>query len=151
MSTIPEDVLTANDLFAWYQMQDELSKLKRSEMLLRNRIFRHLFPLPTEGTNTLELDGLPMLSGLAPTGNVIKCVHKIQRDIDLAALTTLTAKFQENNLPLAKLVKYTPELVLKEYRKLTTEEAQLLDQALIVKPGSPAIEIVLPASARKDK
>lgn len=149
MSTIPEDVLTAADLFEWYRLQDELARIKRSESLLRMRIFRHLFPLPTEGTNSLDLDTLPLLSGLAPTGNVIKAVHKIQRDIDVAALTTLTPKFQENNLPLPKLVKYTPELVLKEYRKLTTEEAQLFDQALIVKPGSPSIDIVLPASAKK--
>lgn len=149
MSTIPEDALTANDLFVWYKMQADLSSLKRAESIMRARIFRHLFPLPKEGTNSLELDTLPMLSGLAPTGNVIKCVHKIQRDIDVAALTTLTPKFQESKLPLPHLVKYTPELVLKEYRKLTDEEMQLFDQALIVKPGSPQIEIVLPASAKK--
>lgn len=149
MSAIPEDVLTASDLFVWYEMQDKLATLKRAESLMRARIFRHLFPLPKEGTNSLELDTLPMLSGLAPTGNVIKCVHKIQRDIDVAALTTLTPKFQENKLPLAALVKYTPELVLKEYRKLTEEESQLFDQALIVKPGSPQIDIVLPAAAKK--
>ncbi len=151
MSTIPEDALTANDLFVWYKMQADLSSLKRAESLLRARIFRHLFPLPTEGTNSLELDALPLFAGAEPTGYVIKAVHKIGRDIDVAALTTLTPKFQDGKLPLPKLVKYTPELVLKEYRKLTAEESQLFDQALIVKPGSPALEIVLPASARKDK
>lgn len=149
MSLIPEDALTPNDLFVWYKMQADLATLKRAENLLRMRIFRHLFPIPEEGTNTVELDALPMLSGMAPTGNVIKAVHKMNRDIDIAALTTLTPKFQANNLPLAKLVKYTPELVIKEYRKLTDEERQLFEEALIIKPGSPALEIVLPASAKK--
>lgn len=149
MSAIPEDQLTQNDLFVWYKMQADLATLKRAESLLRTRIFRHLFPIPKEGTNTVQLDTLPMLAGMAPTGNVIKAVHKLNRDIDVAALTTLTPRFQEANLPLAKLVKYVPELVIKEYRKLTDEERQLFEQAIIIKPGSPALEIVLPASAKK--
>ena len=33
---------------------------------------------------------------------------------------------------------------IKEYRELTAEQTQLFDQCLIVKPGSPALEIVLP-------
>lgn len=151
MSTIPDDVLTAADLFEWHRLQVELDRIKRSEMLLRLRIVRHLFPVPEEGTNTLDLDSLPILTGFTATGNVMKAQHKINRDIDVAALTTLTPKFQEAKIPLPKLVKYTPELVVREYRKLTKEEAQLFDQALIVKPGAPALEIVLPASARKDK
>lgn len=149
MSAIPEDQLTQNDLFVWYKMRADLATLKRAESLLRMRIFRHLFPIPEEGTNTVQLDTLPMLAGMAPTGNVIKAVHKLNRDIDVAALTTLTPRFQEANLPLAKLVKYVPELVIKEYRKLTDEERQLFEQAIIIKPGSPALEIVLPASAKK--
>jgi hypothetical protein len=39
--------------------------------------------------------------------------------------------------------------VLKEYRTLPEEQHQLFDQCLIVKPGSPALEIVLPAKAKK--
>lgn len=150
MSLIPEDTLTMNDLFTWYKMQSDLATLKRAENLMRMRVFRHLFPVPVEGTNSLELDKLPMFAQ-APEqlGYVLKATHKIQRDLDIAALTALTPKFQEAKLPLAELVKYEPSLVLKAYRKLTDEERQLFEEALIIKPGSPSLEIVLPAAKKK--
>lgn len=156
MSEIPSDILTPQEVFEWYEVTEQLSKLKQKEGLLRARVWRHLVPVPSEGTNTVELAANPIFAGIDTQGFVFKGQHKINRDIDEAALQVLGPKFLERTidgkpapLPLASLVKWKPELVLREYRKLTTEETHDFDQVLIVKPGSPQCEIVLPASAKK--
>lgn len=144
MSEIPQDVLTATEVFEWYRISEELSALKVKEALLRARVFRHLVPVPVEGTNSVDLSKHPVFAGMDTGGGVLKATHVIRRDIDQGALTTLTPQLQEAKLPLTDLIKWEPSLVIKAYRKLTKEEMQLFDQALIVKPGSPQVDIVIP-------
>ena len=48
-----------------------------------------------------------------------------------------------------QLVKWKPELVLKAYRNLTNEQKEVFNECLVIKDGSPSLEIVLPASAAK--
>lgn len=156
MSQLPQDLLTAQEVFEWYEVTEQLAKLKQKEGLLRQRVWRHLVPLPEEGTNTVELANNPIFQGVDTGGFVFKGQHKINRDIDEGALTTLGPVFAARTvdgkpapLPVGKLVKWSPELVLREYRKLTVEEMQEFDQVLIIKPGSPQCEIVLPAALKK--
>lgn len=144
MSEIPQDVLTSKEFFEWYEATRELAKIKQREHFLRMRVFRHMVPVPEEGTNTVELDPHPLFAGMQPTGYVLKAQHVISRDIDEAALSVLQPKLIENKIPVDKLIKRKPSLAVGEYRKLTKEETQLFDQVLIVKPGSPQLEIVLP-------
>lgn len=134
MTTIPENEVTAADLAEWYRIQEELKKVKAREMLLRQKIFKFYFPTPTEGTNNFDL----------PDGYVLKGKHTINRDIDPGAFQVLRKTFEEAGIHPDALVQYKPSLVKKEYNTLTEEQKQLFDQALIVKPGSPALEIVLP-------
>ncbi len=132
---------TLADLARWFTMKAELGRLKSAEGLLRARLFRHWFPTPTEGTNTTPLnDG---------TGALLKGVHVINRDVDPASLDALRASIvaEGSNLPkldFGKLIKWKPEVVIKEYRTLTEEERNLFDQCLIVKPGSPQMEVKVP-------
>lgn len=144
MSEIPEDVLTAQEVFDWYAATEALAKAKLREATLRARVFRHLVPLPKEGTNTVDLASSPIFTGVDTFGYVLKAQHVISRNVDEAAFTALTPKFIEAKIIPDKLIKRKPELVIGEYRKLTAEQIQLVDQALIVKPGSPQLEIVLP-------
>lgn len=138
-------MLTAAEIFEWYKLTEELATLKTREHFLRMRVFRHLVPVPEEGMNTVDLDALPLLAGVQlNAGYVLKAQHVISRSIDEGALTTLTPKFVEALIVVDKLVKRKPELVTGEYRKLTVEQRRLFDQALIVKPGSPQLDIVLP-------
>lgn len=147
MAEIPENAVTAADLAEWYRLQAELGKLKSAEALLRSKIFKHYFPAPTEGTNKFELnDG---------TGAVLKATHVINRSIDPGALDALKAAQHEAapgsnvpKLPLDELVRYKPELAVSEYRKLTDEERIFFDQCLIIKPGSPQMEISIPKKAK---
>lgn len=134
MAQIPDNPVTQQDMFDWYELTKELTRIKATEMLLRIKIFKHYFPLPEEGTNSADL----------ADGYVLKGVHKIDRKIDVAALTVLKDLFAEKLIKIDDLVKWDPALKVKEYRELTAEQIQLFDRCLIVKPGSPALEIVLP-------
>lgn len=139
MTSIPNNAVSQEDLAEWYRLQDELKRIKASEMLLRQKIFGAYFPSPQEGTNSAPL----------ADGWVLKGKHTINREIDPGALGAMKEQFAEAGISADSLVQYKPSLVLKEYRTLTEEQRQLFDRALIVKPGSPALEIVLPAKAKK--
>jgi len=134
MSQIPENEVTMKDVEAWYVMQEQLRILKQNEMLMRMRIFKYFFPAPKEGTNNFDL----------PDGYQMKAVHPIERKVDEAALDSMKEKFKEEKVNTNKLIKWKPEVVIKEYRTLTDDQRHLFDQALIVKPGSPQVSIVLP-------
>lgn len=145
MTAIPENQVTQKDLEDWYKLQDELRKIKAAEMLLRQKIYKGLFKEPVEGTNSIPLGA----------GWVIKAKRVINRDIDLASLQVNSAveeATKQSRLSLAgitveKLIKWKPELVTKEYRNLTEEQVKIFDECLIIKDGSPGLEIVLPAKA----
>jgi hypothetical protein len=141
MTPIPENVTTQADLVEWYRLKEELQRVKAAEFLLRQKIFKFYFPEPKEGTNKVDLkDG---------TGALLKAVHKIDRTIEQGSLDALrTAIHAESSnlpkLPISNLVRYKPELVLSAYRALTAEEQIIFDQCLIIKPGSPQLEITIP-------
>jgi hypothetical protein len=138
MVEIPENPITQAMLSTWYKMAQELKKLKTKEILLRKDIFGKAFPDPKEGTNNYGLDD----------GYVLKGQYQLTRDIDEGAFNALKEKLREEKINPDLLVQYKPSLVKKEYNKLTDEQKQLFDQCLIVKPGSPSLEIVLPAKAK---
>lgn len=140
MVQIPVDEVKQEDIQQWYVLQDQLKKLKASEMLLRTRIFKGLFPNPVEGTNNYPL----------PDQWVLKGGYKLTRNIDIGSLQAMRERFAAAGVRPDSLVEYKPSLVLSEYRTLTEEQRQLFDQCLEIKPGSPSLEIVLPAKAKKE-
>lgn len=139
MVQIPQNAVSAEDLAEWYRLQDELKKIKAKEMLLRTKIFGFYFPNPEEGTNNFTM----------PDGYVLKGKHTINREVDAGTLVALRDKFAESGISADALVQWKPSLKLKEYRELTAEQMHMFDQCLIIKPGSPALEIVLPAKTKK--
>lgn len=147
MVAVPENTVTQEDLTKWYELQQQLAAVKASEMLLRTKIYKGLFVEPKEGTNSIPLSA----------GWVLKAKRTIQRDIDLAAFQALAtmdqetqkSKFSEAGIVPEIMIKWKPELVTKSYRALTPEQLAIFDQCLIIKDGSPALEIVLPAAAAK--
>lgn len=138
MTEIPANEVTQEDLNSWYTMQAELKRLRTAEMLLRQKIFGFYFRAPKEGTNSHPLDG----------GWVLKGKHTINREVDPGAFAAMKEQFAAAGIHSDDLVQYKPSLVLSEYRTLTEEQQKLFDRALIVKPGAPALEIMLPAKAK---
>ena len=108
-------------------------------MLLRTKIFKGLFPNPVEGTNSVPL---------GTEGWQIKAKYPINRKPDVALLTARAQELREAGIPLDSVIRAVPELATGEYRKLTDEQRHLLDQVMEIKPGSPALEIVLPKRAK---
>jgi len=47
-------------------------------------------------------------------------------------------------LDFTKLIVWKPELKLSEYRKLSEAQRQVFDRVLVVKPGSPQVDIKIP-------
>lgn len=131
---IPAPQTTQEELNTWYALQQKLDEIKTQERALRKKIFAAFFQAPKEGTNTASLTD----------GWVLKGGHVINRKVDVALLTTHVADLREHNVPTDELVKYKPELVLPEYRKLNDEQRNLFDRVLDIKIGSPSLEIVLP-------
>lgn len=123
----------------WYNMQEELKVLREAESVLRNEIFKVAFPNPKEGTNKLDL----------PEGWVLNATMPITRKVDLAAFLALKEELEAAHISPDKMVKFLPELELKQYRCLTEEEVQLVDQFLIIKEGSPQMKIVMPKASKK--
>lgn len=142
MVAIPaQPAVTAEEMSQWYAMQEQLKKLKASEMLLRQRIFGSYFPDPSEGTNTAPLSD----------GWVLKGGYKIERKLDVGALGAMREQFTEAGISVDALVEYKPELRIKPYRELTAEQMALFDRCLIIKPGAPSLSVELPAKARKEQ
>lgn len=139
MADIPNKTIHHDDLFTWYRMQQELQKLKANEMLLRKKIFDACFPNPKEGTNSYPL----------PDGWVLKGKHVVNRDVDLGAFQVLRDEFEKQGISPDDIVEFKPVLVKRSYNTLTAEQQKLFDQALIVKPGSPSLEIVKPKKRGK--
>jgi hypothetical protein len=123
----------------WYKMQDDLKILRDAESSLRNEIFKDAFPSPKEGTNKVDLG----------EGWILNATLPITRKVDIAAFLAMKEQLEEAHISPDKMVKFLPELELKQYRCLTEEEVHLVDQFLIIKEGSPQMKVVLPASAKR--
>lgn len=139
MTEIPPNVVTQADLDEWFRLTEELKKVKAKEMLLRLKIFKGYFPAPREGTNKA-----PLADGYQLTGT-----HVVNRDVDEGALSVLGKDFTAAGLRPDLLIKWKPSLVKSGYNTLTDEQKHLFDQALIVKPGSPSLEITKPKKVVK--
>jgi hypothetical protein len=128
--------VTPELLAEWYKAQKDLAFLKAREAQLRSIIFKNKFPNPVEGTNT-----------------VIKATHVINRNVDIGSLDALRAAQQQEGyngpkVNLDEVIRWKPELSVTAYKALTAEEQMFVDQALIVKPGSPQLEITIPKRAK---
>lgn len=139
MVLIPPALVTQADIDEWDKVQAEMKALKAKEMLIRQRIYRGIFARPDEGTNKHTFDD----------GSLLKATRVIDRKVEIGAMQALAAKdgpFQEAGINANVLIKWTPELVIKEYRKLTPAQVLIFDQALIIKDGSPSLEYSRAAS-----
>lgn len=138
MSQIPEQTVTQETLTQWWNLSAQLKKIKASEITLRKMIFDNKFTEPKEGTNSVNIDEFYVLKGK----------HTLNRNVDVGAYKSIQAKLREMGVH-DDVVDWKPELKKANYNKLTNDQRKFFDQCLIIKPGTPALEIVLPAEAKK--
>jgi hypothetical protein len=142
--------VTQAEIDQWWHAKRAMDHWKSLEALLRRRICAFYFPDPKEGVNNLQPESL--------NGFVMKMTHPVTRKVDKEALAALTARpdantpsrFEQANIDVNRVIRWTPELNVGEYRKLTAEEIKLIDQALIIsEDGMPALEIKAPTKKVK--
>lgn len=147
--TNPWDAMNQDALLTLHlDMKERLTKLKEEELKLRNYIVDRAFPNKHEGMNTQELGNGYQLKAnvkfnydLAPNDIVEKTLDKI-------------AKIGNSGAFIAdRLVSWTPNFLLTEYRKLQDDaessvEAQeilaAIGEMLIVKDAAPELKIKEP-------
>lgn len=121
----------------WQKLVEQVEafkKIMREEVKLRRQVFEACFPDPEEGTNTFDLAHDWKLKG----------VYKIGRRVDEAALDAVKKKMRKIEVNPDKLIRMQPSLVRKAYNELTEEQRMIFDQALIIKPETPALTLVPP-------
>lgn len=134
-ATAPEaPKVTQEEMSEWFNLTVELARVKEREMELRKKIFGAYFPMASEGVNDFPLAG----------GFVLKGTRKIDRKVDEAMLAAKQNELLEKKIPVSSLIKWKPELVTKEYRKLTDADRIIFEQILDIKDGAPSVEIVKP-------
>jgi len=116
------------------QVEAVAKPLIDKERALRQLVADAMFDEPHEGTNYVDLESEWRL----------KLTYKLDRKIDEAMLATVKEQLASMNVSIDKIVKWKPEVVLKAYRELTAEQMNVFDQAVVIKPGTPALEMVPP-------
>ncbi len=126
-------------LAKWEAARSMLEKAKLHEMELRKQVQTSFFPTPKEGTQRVEL----------AAGWSLKFVHKTNYSFDDKIklhfiLTQIEALGEEGPFIAKRLIKFTPELSLTEYKALTPPYRKLIDEVLVTKPASPSLELEAP-------
>lgn len=134
VDAVKEPKANQEELSQWFEAAQQLAKWKDLENKLRVKIFGDAFTNPREGTNKFAL----------ADGWVMNGTYVINRKVDVASLKNLGDEFAESKIPTDALFKYEPTLVKSAYNLLTDEQRLLVDRALIIKPGTPQLEIKLP-------
>ena len=119
-------------LHIWNEVQKELKKVKSLEMKLRLELFPLFFPEPKEGTDRVDIG----------KGWKLKGTYKINIGVDKAAVDAVMDKLPEGFEDV--LLRYIPEVNIKAYKALSPEHRKVFAQCLIMKPGTPSMEVVPP-------
>lgn len=122
----------ANLLNEWYPLRDQLEIVKTREMELRKQIFALAFPEPEFGTNKRKISH----------GMALIATHKANYKIDRPALETTLQNAGDNERALIdSVISYRPEVKDGAFRKLETDDANVIAQFVTQSPGSPTLEI----------
>ena len=118
----------------WNDLQKQLASIKEQEATLRSEIFQEVFPAPAEGTNTVDM----------PMGWKLKGTYKLNRSFDESALPAILEQLRKKKVKMDGIVLYKPSLDTRAYRAMDPEHRHLLEQAMVIKPGMPSLELVAP-------
>lgn len=150
----PYDKLTNDQLLlAWQQSKEAIEKAKAHEMELRKAVVKREFPKAQEGTNNKELgNGFTLKAG-------IKYNYKLaDNDTVEDCLNRISALGNEGSFIASRLVSWTPNFLLTEYRQLQEDAEkgsgfakQALDEItkmLVISEAAPTLEIKAPKAKK---
>lgn len=146
----PRDALSNDEvLLKWKEIKDRLTALKEEELEFRKYVVTREFPKPDEGTNTKELGGGYKLKA------VVKFNYKLlENDKVEAGLDKLSKLGNEGAFIVDRLVSWTPNFLLTEYRQLQEDAAKgskfaidalaIVHDFLVITEAAPTVDIVEP-------
>ncbi len=129
------------DIAEWTQLKDWLAIAKEREMFLRkeiaDRIFSDIKPQPgvfPEGTS----HGV----GIGAVANwKADLVSKWQRDLLVEMITPTWAEAALTPAEADGLIKYTPELGIRAYKKLPPAKRLIVDKMIVTKQANITLEV----------
>ena len=137
--------MNQDKLLAWDRAKKALDAAKALESSLRQEVLKDFYDFGgesdlREGTENLELGN----------GYKLKATFKLSRKLEnkngetSESLRKIAEDFEGGKLYAERLVKWSPELSVSEYKKLPAEIRQVIDSALTSKAATPSLEIVEP-------
>ena len=133
-------------IIAWEAAVKALDAAKDAEAALRKEILKTAFAFDPEalreGTENFELGN----------GYKLKAVFKISRNLnnENEAVDKVLSKIEKTGpageLIAERLVKWTPDLSLTEYKQLPEKLKSIIDEVIVTSEGAPTLEIIAPKS-----
>lgn len=127
-------------LLRWQEAKKKAEEAKQAiekELTLRKEVMEAFFPEASEGVNTFQLE----------QGWTLKASYKLDRKVDEASLPAIREQLRAINVNPDQLLVMKPTLALKPYRALAAalpNAARIFEQALIIKPATPVVDLVPP-------
>lgn len=126
----PEDAYQR--LQAWWRQSVQLRALKVAEVLERKDIVRFYFAKPQPGVNRFEMS----------FGYDLVFKNYTDYTVDEAAFTQVKATdWKKHKVDPDALVRWKPELVVREYNALSTEQKRFVDEFITSKESTPQLSI----------
>jgi len=136
-------------LLAWEESKKALEIAKEKEMEQRKAVVAFAFdPNKESGTERIDLGN----------GYQAKAVKKVNYGfvktedgkLNKAAIDKALSKIEKTGpageLIAERLVKWTPDLSLTEYKQLPEKLKNIIDEVIVTSEGAPSLEIIAPKS-----
>lgn len=120
-------------VWQWHQASEQLAELRKLESDLRRQIFAAAFQ---EGEGTAYAD--------LPDGYQLKGIGKLTRSLDERLVPTISERIPA--MHFNRVFKQKVQLSTTEYKKLPPEVRDVVDEAILTKPGMPSLELIFPSA-----
>lgn len=151
----PRDALSQDELLViWSKLQSQIATLKAQELEFRRYVVSRAFPQAVEGTNVQELG-----NGYSLKAKIKYNYNLKDNDTVWAGLEELSKLNNEGPFIAERLVSWSPNFLLTEYRKIEDEAAngsEIAKKQLFViskfmerKNATPELEIKAPKEGKK--
>lgn len=125
----------------WESEKLQLDKHKTKELELRKRIVDFAFSHEkVSGTERVSLGNGYEAKAVKYLNYSFTSVIALRRAVEV-----LIASGEEGRFIASRLIKWKAELIVNEYKLLSDEHRAIIDAVLVVKEGTPTLEIVKPA------
>ena len=139
-------------LLAWEESKKALEVAKEKEMEQRKAVVAFAFdPNKESGTERIELgNGYQAKAVKKVSYSFIKTEGgKLNKDaIDKALAKIEKVGGAAGELIAERLVKWTPDLSLTEYKQLDEKFKKIIDEVIVTSEGAPTLEIITPKAPK---